>query len=65
MDVGENQQLQYIQNKSLRIIYKVKLEEFPLMTTTQLHDESKCMLLEKRRKIHLLFYAFSLSKLDI
>ena len=62
LNVGENQQLQYIQNKSLRIIYKVKLEEFPLMTTAQLHDSSKCMVLEKRRKIHLLFYAFSLSK---
>ena len=60
--VGENQQLQYIQNKSLRIIHKVKIEEFPLMTMAQMHDNSKCLFLEKRRKIHLLFYAFSLSK---
>ena len=61
-NIGENQQLQFIQNKSLRIIYKVKLEKNPIMTTDQTHAASGCLLLEKRRKIHLLFYAFTLSK---
>ena len=59
---GENQQLQYIQNKSLHIVYKVKLEKNPLMTTEQTHATSGCLFLDKRRKIHLIFYAFSSSK---
>ena len=62
--IGENKELQYLQNKGLRTVYKVKLEENPLMNTMQLHDTSKCLYLDHRRDMHLLFYAFTLSKAD-
>ena len=47
-NVGENRDLQYIQNKALRCIYKVKLEEYPRLNTIQLHEESNCKQLMLR-----------------
>ena len=59
---GENWELQLIQNKALRIIYKVKLEANPLYNTDQLHAKSKCFYLNVRRDIHLLSYAYILAQ---
>ena len=59
-NIGENNELQFLQNKALRLVYKVKLEANPLYNTVQLHDKSECMYLFIRRDIHLLFYAFTL-----
>ena len=39
---GESQELQYIQNKYLRVAYKVKLGKNPLYTTNAMHEMSKC-----------------------
>ena len=47
-------------NRAMRIIYKVKLEEFPLYTTLQMQNMSKCKPLTQRRDIHLLFYAYDI-----
>ena len=60
---GENTELQLLQNKGLRTVYKVRLEQHPAKTTEQMHREGNIMLLEKRRDIHLLFYAFALSRM--
>ena len=57
---GESYEIQSLQNKALRMVYKVKLEANPLYNTIQLHEKSGCMFLNIRRDIHLLFYAFTL-----
>ena len=54
--------LQLIQNKGLRLVYKVKLEKDPVMNTAQLHVKSNCMFLSKRRDIHLLFLCIYIVK---
>ena len=61
---GENRELQLLQNKGLRSVYKVKLGKDPRYNTDQLHAEGKCMLLADRRDLHLLAYAHSLACLD-
>ena len=53
-----------MQNKCLRIIHKVKVEKDPLYNTVELHKLTKCRVLTDRRSIHLLSYAFQLSKMD-
>ena len=53
-------ELQLVHNRAMRIIYKVKLEEFPLYTTTQMQQMGKCVPLAQRRDMHLLFYAFDI-----
>ena len=63
-NMGENRDLQYLQNRGLRSVYKIKLEKNPGMTTDQLHNESKCNLLGCRRDMHLLYFAYSLSTVD-
>ena len=63
-NLGESLELQYIQNKCFRIIYKIKIEKDPLYTTVELHRLTKCKMLADRRSIHLLFYAFQLSKVN-
>ena len=63
-NIGENLELQYIQNKCFRIIYKVKIEKDPLYNTNKLHKLTKCKFLSDRRAIHLLFYAYQLAKMD-
>ena len=59
-NVGESNELQFLQNKALRMVYKVRLEANPLYNTNQLHVISECLFLTKRRDIHLIFYAFTL-----
>ena len=59
-NIGESNELQYLQNKGLRSVYKVKLEAHPLYNTVQMHVKSECMYLKDRRDIHLIFYAFTL-----
>ena len=59
-NVGENRELQYIQNKALRTVYGVRLEAHPKYNTAQLHELGKCKELSVRRDMHLLFYAFTL-----
>ena len=59
-NIGESTELQSLQNKALRMVYKVKLEAHPLYNTVQLHEKSECLFLHVRRDIHLLFYAFTL-----
>ena len=59
-NIGESKELQLIQNKCLRLIYKVKLEANPVYNTEQLHEKSNCKLLAIRRDMHLLSYAFTL-----
>ena len=59
---GENHELQLVQNKCLRLVYKVKLEKDPVMTTDAILENSKCKKLIDRRDMHLLFYAFTLKK---
>ena len=49
-----------MQNKCLRLIYKVKLEAHPTFNTDQLHVKGCCKPLDIRRDMHLLSYAFSL-----
>ena len=53
-----------IQNRALRIAFLVKLEENSLMTTIQIQAESKCTDLDIRRDLHLLSYAYLLSKCE-
>ena len=53
-------ELQLIQNRALRIAYKVKLEENPTHTTVELQRLSGCKVLEDRRDVHLLIYAFDI-----
>ena len=60
-NVGEAYELQLLQNKALRCVYKVKLGKNPEYNTVRLHEKSKCTLLEVRREIHLLSYAHILS----
>ena len=50
---GENYELQLIQNKALRSVYKVRLEKNPKFTTDQLHEKSRCQKLCDRRDLHL------------
>ena len=61
-NLGENRELQLIQNKALRVIYNVKLGKNPEFNTVQLHKKGNCQELNTRRDMHLLFYAFSLAK---
>ena len=62
--IGENNDLQYLQNKGLRMVYGVKLEANPKYNTVRLHELSECKFLVVRRDIHLLFYAFTLKEQD-
>ena len=57
---GESAELQSLQNKVLRMVYKVKLEAHPLYNTVQLHEKGDCLFLNTRCDIRLLFYAFTL-----
>ena len=59
---GGNLDLQRLQNKGLRVVYKVKLEKNPDLNTEELHVKSGCEKLVYRRDKHLLYYAFSLKK---
>ena len=61
---GESEELQGLQNKGLRTVYKVKLQKNPVMNTEQLHNVSKCLKLIDRRDRHLLFYAYTLAQND-
>ena len=61
-NIGENNELQLLQNKALRLVYRVKLEQNPTHNTDQLHILASCSKLFIRRDMHLLFYAFSLKK---
>ena len=63
-NIGESNELQLMQNRCLRLVYRVKLEAHPTFTTVQLHVKGNCRMLELRRDMHLLSYAFSLKKLD-
>ena len=54
--VGFSERFQLLQNKALRIIYKVKLEPHPVLTMLQTHANSSLRFLERRRDIHLLYY---------
>ena len=53
-------QLQLVQNKSLRTTYKVKLGRNPIYTTGELHELSRCKTVIQRRDLHAIFAAFDL-----
>ena len=53
-------QLQFVQNKSLRTTYKVKLGRNPIYTTGELHELSRCKTVIQRRDLHAIFAAFDL-----
>ena len=61
---GENNELQLLQNKGLRMVYGVKLGANPKYNTAELHEISGCKYLSVRRDMHLLFYAFTLKDQD-
>ena len=63
-NLGENRELQLIQNKALRVVFNVKLGKNPEFNTQQLHEKGKCQDLNVRRDMHLLFYAFTLAQAD-
>ena len=63
-NLGENRELQLIQNKALWGVYKIKLGKNPEFNTQQLHEKAKCQDLDNRRDMHLLFYAFTLAQVN-
>ena len=58
----KNQELQYLQNKALRTVYKVKLGKNPRLNTIMLHNESRCSSPSDRRYMQLLSFAHTLTK---
>jgi hypothetical protein len=45
--------LQLIQNRALRVVYKVPLQKNPSHTTDELHAKAKLLKLEDRRTLHM------------
>ena len=58
----EENKLQLLQNKALRIVYKVQLGRDRTTRSNELHSRANIIHLKDSRKQHLLHYAFDLSQ---
>ena len=58
----EENKLQLLQNKALRIVYKVQLGRDRTTRSNELHSRANIIHLKGRRKQHLLHYAFDLAQ---